>query len=131
MAIKNARASNKIKNILEIIAADCFAFHGKKTDLEGLSTSSCKYLKGIYCLFYCLSRNVREGNSESWKPQNSNLTVVSVVKCTTALPETQCCLDFFFSVNRDNNKNFLTALTQKVKKEGLSFLLQNCNNFLY
>ena len=39
----------------------------------------------------------RKGNSKSWKPPNSEFTVVSVRKCITASPETHCCLHFLFS----------------------------------
>lgn len=95
--------------------------------------ASCKYLKGRWFVFLLKEKNCREktmtcsreSNSESWKPQNSESTVVSVAKCFTAPLETRCCLDFVFSQQKREKKmemlNFLTALIQRIKKEVLSF----------
>lgn len=47
----------------------------------------------------------RKGNSKSWKPPNSEFTVVSVRKCITASPETHCCLHFLFSQQKKKTGN--------------------------
>ena len=66
--------------------------------------------------FFCLKRKTegkkksndlveRRGNSKCWKPPNSEFTVVSVRKCTTASPETHCCLHFLFSQQKKKTGN--------------------------
>lgn len=111
---KGFRASNNFgSNILvEIIAAGCFSFHGKNT-VGGFIYLWVVNIWRIDGLFDCLRRITegknntltysRKGNSESWKPPNSEPTVVSVVKCITALPEAQCCLDLLLSRRKKKN----------------------------